>query len=153
MIALEVVVPHEFVAGTNQVDRAGAALAGETPGAWIAFFVLANTHAAFEAVATDGEAPYGQDIGKRVLALVVGLGVALPYYEGYRWAGSACKRIHSECVEVATLEEDAVVLGSWCDERCSWTTVENHSAAEGCAGDGEMVHHWILVGRPTARDG
>lgn len=151
VVALGVAVPHGFAAGTILEDLAGDALAGEMLGASIVFFVLANMPAAFEAVATDGGALYGQDMEKRVLALVVGLGVALPYYEGCILAGLAYKRTHSECVQVATLEDDAVVLESWCDEHCSWTTAENHSAAEGCAGDGEKVHHWILVERQRAR--
>lgn len=150
VVALGVAVPHGCVAGTIRGDLAGDALAEGMLGAWIVFFVLANMHAAFEAVATDGGVLYGRDMGSRVLAPVVGLVAVLPYREGYRLAD---KRIHSECVNVATLEDDAAVLGSWCDEHCSWTTAENHSAAAGSAGDGEKVHHWILVGRQTARGG
>lgn len=153
VVALGVAVPHVFVAGTIQEDLAGDALAGEMLGAWIVFFVLANMHAAFEAVATDGGVLYGQDMESRVLAPVVGLVAVLPYSEGYRLTDLARKQIHSECVKVATLEDNAAVLGSWCDEHCSWTTAENHSAAAGCAGDWGKVHHWILVGRQTARGG
>lgn len=147
------VVPHEFGAATIREDLAGDALAGEMLGAWIVFFGLASMHAASEAVATDGGRLYEQGIERMVLALVVGLEAGPPYYEGYRLAGLAYKRTHSEYVEVATLEDCAVVLGSWCDGHCSWTTAENHSAAEVCAGGGEKAHHWILVERQKARGG
>lgn len=119
VVALAVAVPHEFEAATIHEDLAGDVLAGETLAAWIVFSSLANTRAAFEAAATDGGARYGQDMGNMVLALAVGLGAALPYREGCKLADSAHKRTHSECAEVATLEDDVVVPGSWCDEHCS----------------------------------
>lgn len=147
------VVPHEFGAATIREDHAGVALAGEMLGAWIVFFGLASMAAASGAVATDGGRLYGQGIERMVLALVVGLEAGPPYSEGYRLAGLAYMRTHSEDVEVAKLEVDAVVLESWCDGHCSWTTAENHSAAEVCAGGGQKPRHWILVGRQKARGG
>ena len=152
VVALEAAAPHGFAVGTTLGDLVGDALAAAMLGAWIVSFVLVNMPAAaFGADAKDGGAPHGQDMGKREPALVVGLGAALPSFEGCRLADWAYKRTHSEFVEVATLEDDAVVPESWCDGHCSWTTAENHFAAEGCVGGGGKVHHWIWVERQTAR--